>query len=278
MSEVLLLIDPQEDFCEGGTLAVTGGIGGRASMDNVASFIKKRPQLDDIIVTLDCHYDLHIAHPSWFIDEAGNNPSPFTSYQLVEGEIVGGTLDASGFHPDRKYRCANPVFTNWTNHYLKELLNGGRYPHMTWPEHCIIGSPGGCIVPPVLEAIRDWERRNQAFAPRISKGSDIDTEHFGALRAEVPTKSPATQVNTEFLSLLSDDAIHTIYGAGLALSHCLANTARDTADEFDGDTFCKKFVLLEDCTASVAGLEFLGDQFVSDFKARGMRVAKSTDF
>ena len=77
----------------------------------------------DIIVTLDCHYDLHIAHPSWFIDEAGNNPPPFTSYQLVEGEIIGGTLDASGFHPDRKYRCANPVFTNWTNHYLKELLN-----------------------------------------------------------------------------------------------------------------------------------------------------------
>jgi hypothetical protein len=37
-------------------------------------------------------------------------------------------------------------------------------------------------------------------------------------------------------------------------------------------------VLLEDGTADVGTLEFLGDKFVTDFKARGMKTAKTTDF
>jgi len=149
---------------------------------------------------------------------------------------------------------------------------------MLWPPHCLIGTPGGCIVPPVREAVQNWERTEFAVAPKVSKGSNLKTEHFGALRAEVPDpKDPSTQVNSYFLELLSDPDT-TIYGSGLALGHCLANTAKDTADEFDGDTFCQRFVLLRDGTEHVAGLEFLGDQFIADFESRGMRIASTTDF
>lgn len=279
--EILLIIDPQEDFCEaedgrGGALAVQGG---RAALKRVASFIERYgSKLDDIVITLDCHNPLHIAHPIWFQDESGNPLAPFSCVKEDKGELLYGSLDASGFHAKAKARCRRLGFTNWTLSYIRALEAGKRYPHMIWPTHCLIGTPGGCMIPEIAAASRAWEEREFGVASKISKGSNIKTEHFGALRAEVvDPEDPSTQVNSYFLRLLSD-ADATIYGCGLALGHCLANTARDTANEFDADAFCKRFVLLRDGTEHVAGLEFLGDAFVNDFKARGMRVAKTTDF
>ena len=278
---VLLIIDPQEDFCEpengrGGALAVPGG---REALKRIAKFITKMgSKLDEIIITMDCHNPMHIAHPIWFVDENGNHPAPFTTIVEDNGEMLHGTLGANGFTPQGKIRCRSLNFTNWTLNYLRILKNGGRYPHMIWPPHCIIGEPGGCIIPEVAKAARNWEEKEFAIASRISKGSNFKTEHFGALRAEViDPGDPSTQVNTDFLALL-EDPNSTIYGCGLALGHCLANTARDTAKEFDGDTFCQRFVLLRDGTEHVAGLEFLGDSFIKDFEARGMRIANTTDF
>ena len=274
--EILLLIDPQVDFCEGGKLAVPGG---QAALDNVAGFIERYGhRLDDIIVTLDSHHPLHIAHPIWFNVE-GKEPAPFTTVIEDGGVMCFGNLDEQGtFHQTATGSTRHPGFATWTLEYLKELKAGDRYPHMLWPPHCLIGSTGACIVPSVFEAVEKWEREQFGVASMVTKGSDIKVEHFGALRAEVPNPdNPETQVNTHFLALLSDpDTV--IYGAGLARGHCLANTARDTAAEFDGDTFCQRFVLLEDGTADVANLEFLGDSFVNDFTTRGMSTAKTTDF
>ena len=64
--------------------------------------------------------------------------------------------------------------------------------------------------------------------------------------------------------------------AGEALSHCVASTGRDLVDGLSG-TDVAKLALLTDCTSSVGGLEFLGQQFIEDMAARGMRLAKSTE-
>lgn len=275
---VLMLIDPQVDFCEGGNLAVPGGA---AAMQKVAAMINKAGnRIDDIVVTLDSHHPLHIAHPIWFLDSNGRPPAPFTTVKTINGQICLGTLDANGtFHQTDTATTRHPGFMKWTIHYLQELENSGRYPHMLWPPHCLIGHPGACMIDPVADAIRNWEESRFGVAVKVTKGSDIKVEHFGALRAEVlnPDNIQGTGVNSGFLEVLSDPDT-MILGCGLALSHCLANTARDTSEEFDGDTFCERFVLLEDGTASVAGLEFLGESFVNDFRARGMKVIKTTDF
>lgn len=278
--QILMIIDPQEDFCEpsngvGGALAVQGG---RDALRRVAKLIDRYgSKLDDIVVTLDCHNPLHIAHPVWFVDEQGQHLAPFTTVVEDKGEMLYGSLDAGGFHAKGKARCKRVGFTKWTIDYLRALAAGGRYPHMVWPVHCLIGTPGGCMIPEIAAATRAWEEREFGVASKVSKGSNIKTEHFGALRSEVvDPEDPSTQVNSYFLSLLSDPDT-TIYGCGLALSHCLANTARDVANEFDADSFCKRFVLLRDGTENVAGLEFLGDAFVADFRARGMQVINTTD-
>jgi len=273
---VLLLIDPQVDFCEGGALAVPGG---QAALDNVAGFIDRfGSQLDDIIVTLDSHNLLHIAHPIWFLKD-GKAPDPFTTVMEQDGQIAFGALDAQGdFQQESVGTTRHPGFADWTVEYLKKLKDGNRYPHMLWPPHCLIGTPGACMVPSIITATQEWERKQFGVVSKVTKGSDIKVEHFGALRAEVENPdNPETKVNSHFLQLLSDPDT-TVYGAGLARGHCLANTCMDVAEEFDGDSFCERFVLLEDGTADVANLEFLGDAFVSKMTARGMKTAKTTDF
>jgi nicotinamidase-related amidase len=121
----------------------------------------------------------------------------------------------------------------------------------------------------------EWERRYR-FVNYVTKGSNYKTEHYSAVQAEVPDPTdPSTHINTPFIETLEEADIIVV--SGQALSHCVANTVRDIADNF-GDENIQKLVLLEDTTSPVPGFEQLGIDFLKDMKARGMQVAKSTDF
>jgi hypothetical protein len=61
------------------------------------------------------------------------------------------------------------------------------------------------------------------------------------------------------------------------LSHCVANTIRDIADNF-GEENIKKFVLLEDTCSNVTGFENFGTDFIRDMTARGMQRSKSDEY
>jgi nicotinamidase-related amidase len=65
--------------------------------------------------------------------------------------------------------------------------------------------------------------------------------------------------------------------AGEALSHCVAHTVRDIANNF-GEENVRKLVLLTDCCNSVGGFEQLGHDFSAEMCARGMQTARSTDW
>jgi len=69
----------------------------------------------------------------------------------------------------------------------------------------------------------------------------------------------------------------TIFIAGEALSHCVANTVRDMAS-YMGKRHVKNFVLLKDCTSSVSGFEHFGEAFIDELTSLGMRLENSTDF
>ena len=64
----------------------------------------------------------------------------------------------------------------------------------------------------------------------------------------------------------------------MALSHCVANTVRDIANEFGDDSYVKKLVLLTDASSSVTGFESMGDDFVREMVARGMQTSTTVDF
>src|SRR5580692_3193114 len=75
----LLIIDPQNDFCDGpsnGSLPVTGAYD---DMTRLASMLDRLGhRIDDISVTLDSHRTIDVAHSPFWVDSKGVSPSPFT--------------------------------------------------------------------------------------------------------------------------------------------------------------------------------------------------------
>jgi len=281
--------------------------GGWEALVNVADMINLHGnQFDDMTFTFDCHQLLHIAHAIWFrwmskpkeafITVDGRNvptyqemnvrgqlaygPSPFTTMVEENGAIFNGVLDCKGnLHKIGQIQCTHLGFTSWTTSYLRKLRESGRYPHMIWPNHCLIGTDGNRLIEPIQDAMFAWEQREFGVVNKITKGSNMKTEHFGAVHAEVEDPDDvATKVNTHFIGLLSDPDQEIVI-CGLARGHCLANTARDIAAQFpDPDSFIKRLVLLKDGTADVPGLEFLGDNFVNEFQPRGMQVTTCKEY
>ena len=260
----LLIIDPQLDFCDcpdfAGSLPVTGA---HADMTRLAAMIRRtKKSIDDIHVTLDSHHIVDIAHPIWWKDSKGNSPAPFTPISAKDVE--------SGV-----WKARNPSYEKESIEYVKALEKSGRYGLLIWPEHCIIGSRGHSIHADVLAALNEWERDNFAMFEVVTKGSNMLTEHYSAVQAEVPNSDPSTQLNGGLIATLQEADMVLI--AGEALSHCVANTVRDIAANFGSEPL-EKLVLLEDATSSVPGFEQAGKDFIAEMTKKGMRLMKTTDF
>jgi len=263
----LLAIDPQNDFChKDGSLFVPGAT---EDMERLAAMINRlKGKIDDIHVTLDSHRLVDIAHPIWYKDSAGNNPSPFTI--MTAADLKSGV-----------WTTTVPSFFTKTLKYLEDLEASGRYPHCIWPPHCLIGSSGHNVLPVLYEALADWESRF-ATTDYVTKGSNIWTEHFSAVQAEVPDPSDhTTQLNARLIETL--EAADIVLLAGQARSHCVAHTVRDIATNFDPASV-SKLVLLTDAMSDVPDppgttmFSDFGKQFIADLTAMGARTALTTDF
>jgi nicotinamidase-related amidase len=281
MNVQLLIVDPQNDFCtpaqelfdkqgkklkdepraRGASLYVPGA---NEDMQRLAAMILRlSTKLDDIHVTLDSHRMVQIFHPIFWKDAHGRHPSPFTVISVDDVE-------------KGKWVTTNPAYARVALDYVRSLAANKRYVLCIWPYHCLIGTWGHSVHSDVSEALLRWEEDNFAVVDYVTKGSNITTEHYSGVRAEViDPMDPTTMLNTELIGILNKADL--IPFGGEALSHCLANTLSDVAAEF-GDDNVKKLVLLEDCTSNVPGFEQLGKDFVAKMVKKGMQVAKSTDF
>lgn len=259
----LLVIDPQVDFCDpSGSLFVPGAY---ADMVRLASMVDRLgPRLDDIHVTTDQHHVFDIAHPMWWKDSAGRPPAPFTV--ITVSDLSSG-----------KWTTKNPSLFRRSLDYLKQLEASGRYPHVIWPEHCLIGDAGSNVVPVLSEALHRWERQNDGVLDIVSKGSNVFTEHFSAIRAEVPDPSdPSTQTNVRLIQTIEQADVILI--AGEALSHCVANTVRDMVAGFSDPKITEKCHILTDASSSVPGFESYGTAFLDEMRALGMKFTTTDTF
>jgi len=263
----LLAIDPQVDFChKDGALFVPGAT---EDMERLAAMVKRlKGKIDDIHVTLDSHRLVDIAHPIWWKDSAGNHPPPFTLISAADVESGKWTTNLPSFY-DRSLQ------------YLKDLEAGGRYPHCIWPPHCLIGTEGHNVMPVLMDALHEWEERF-AIVDFVTKGSNIWTEHFSAVQAEVPdSEDPSTQVNTRLIETIEDADV--ILVAGQARSHCVANTIRDIAAKFDPKSIAKMHLLL-DAMSDVPDppgttlFSDLGKSFIADLTAMGAQTTTTVEF
>jgi nicotinamidase-related amidase len=272
----LLVIDAQNDFCDlpadwcpidplsaRQRVPALPVVGAHQDMLRLARLIDVAAgELSAITVTLDSHHRLDIAHPGFWITREGLPVAPFTpitAAQLREGA----------------YRPRDPSALARAQAYMDELERRGRYTLMVWPVHCEIGSWGHGIHPAVKAAYNRWEDLQQRMVRKLGKGSNPWTEHYSAVRAEVPdAQDPATQLDMGLIAEL--DRADLIVIAGEAGSHCVRATTEDIADHLPSGQL-HKMVLLTDCMSPVPSFEAEQQAFLDDMRARGLRLATSAE-
>lgn len=270
----LLVIDPQNDFCDLPAAWLPQGAapalpvpGAHADMLRVASLIEQGGAgLTQISVTLDAHHRYDIAHPTFWSTGNGEAVSPFT--QIVAADVRAG-----------RYLPRRPEALPRALAYLDALEQAGRYQLMVWPVHCEIGSWGQNIHAAVRAAYNGWEMAQLQVVAKLSKGSNPWTEHYSAVMAEVPdSEDPATQLNLPFLDTLITS--ERIYVCGEAASHCVKASTEHIADYLEqqqGRQALSRLVLLTDCMSPVTGFEAQQRDFLAAMQVRGARLATSLD-
>lgn len=277
MKTHLLLIDPQNDFCDLPAdwlprSPVTGEAvqpalpvaGGHADMQRAAALVKRlRGEVDAITVTLDSHHRIDIAHPGFWVETAsGNAPGPFTP-------ITAAQVRAGAYQP-RDDAQLDRVLA-----YLDALEATGRYTLMVWPVHCQMGSWGHGVHAGLQAALDAWADREGRSVEVVTKGENPWTEHYSALQAEVPDPADEdTELNQTLLAEL--DRFDRVLIAGEAGSHCVRATVEHLAAHLPSGNM-SKLVLLTDCISPVGGFEDQQAEFLAVMQARGLQLALSTE-
>jgi nicotinamidase/pyrazinamidase len=272
----LLIIDPQNDFCDvPETLRpqdpLTGSLvapalpvaGAHADMQRIAELIRVAGAgLTEIIVTLDSHHRLDIAHPTFWQRGDGAAVSPFTpisAQQVRSGE----------FQP-RDHVSLPRVLA-----YLDELEARGRYSLMVWPVHCEIGTWGHNVHADVRAAYNLWEEQQLRIVQKVTKGENPWTEHYSALLAEVPDVDDThTQLNLGLIKQI--DRADQILIAGEASSHCVKATTEHLVENLPSGRL-ERITLLTDCMSPVSGFASEHDGFLSDMHSRGVQLAEASE-
>jgi nicotinamidase-related amidase len=284
----LLLIDVQNTFCIPDFELFVGGKSGIGAVeDNVrlCEFIYRHlGVISAIAPTMDTHTTMQIFHPIFWVNEAGEHPTPaatlITPEDIQQGKWKVNPAIANSIAGGDYSRLNSHVL-----HYVKQLSDAGKYPLTIWPYHSMLGGIGHALVSAVEEALFfHCIARNSQTRYEI-KGDNPLTENYSVLRPEVMedvSGSPLAQKNTGLIQhLLEFDAVII---AGQAKSHCVAWTVADLLTEIQEKdaTLAKKVYLLEDCTSPVVVPGIVdyteqAEEAFGRFAAAGMNLVKSTD-
>lgn len=262
MNATLLLIDPQNDFCDipGAALPVTGA---DADLRRVAAFMEQaRGRLTEVIVTLDSHASVGIERTTFWARADGAAVDPFT--QITAADVRAG-----------RYRPRDPARLAAVLDYLVALERGGRYRLIVWPVHCVLGTWGHNVHEAVGAQLARWEQDHQRPVFRVSKGLNPMTEQYSAVQAEVPIDDdPLTQAN--FALVGRAGAADRLLVAGEAASHCVAATMEHlfAAMPPSGRAGVR---ILRDCMSAVRGFEAEAEKFYDTARAQGARVVTAAE-
>lgn len=266
LDQQLLLIDPQNDFCDLPADACPLGLapslpvpGAHADMQRVAAWLRHHAgSIDHITVTLDAHQVFDIAHPAFWAHHDGRAVAPFTA--ITAAQVRSGI-----------YQPKNAVHTPRALAYLDALEARGRYTLMVWPVHCEIGSWGHGVHADILAACGDWQCHRQRAVLNIFKGMNPWTEHYSALEAEVPdAQAPETCLNQPLLRTLLQ--AQRLVVAGEASSHCVRSTVEHLLEHAPAG-FAQRVVLLTDGMSPVHGFDAQHHDFLQRMQSAGVQCS-----
>lgn len=259
-STVLLIIDPQNDFCNRqGTLYVPGA---ETDISRLAAFIRRHGgRIDGIVLTADDHMPNDISHPSFWKNEQGSNPAPFSAIRLQD--ILSG-----------KYTTTASADAIIATNYIGRL-EAEHKTHTIWPQHCVSGTWGAGIDDTLLGTIIGWTHGTNKHYQIVRKGWYPYTEHFGAFAAEVAYPMvESTLFNAPLARELNNYT--QILIAGEAKSHCVNNTIKQMIAK--APELVAKLYILEDAMSPVTGFEQLSDETFAKACELGARITDTTTF
>ena len=283
----LLLIDVQNTFCiPGFELFVAGKSGSGAVDDNrrLCEFIYQHlGKFTQIISTMDTHKAMQIFHPIFWVNSAGEHPTPAAT-NITPADIEQGVWKVNPAVAD-SLSCEYELLEKHAEHYVKQLSENGKYPLTIWPYHSMLGGIGHALVSAVEEAIFFHCIARDSQTQFEIKGDKYLTENYSVLRPEVLQgfdQRPIAAKNISLIQqLLEFDAVII---AGQAKSHCVAWTIDDLLSEIQerDAKLANKIYLLEDCTSPVVvnGVVDYTEQAEKAFErfaAAGMNIIKSTE-
>jgi nicotinamidase-related amidase len=311
----LFVIDGQNDFCAAGTEPddFPWPMGGKRQgslyvqdadkeavlvadmLDRLADpAVQGGHKINKIHATLDSHHKKDGAHHTvWKNGQTGQVADPFTivSHQDVLDQKFVPTFALGVF--DGQVMTA----LDWAKKYTKALEENGRNPLCLWPPHCEIGKWGSQVYQPLADAYDRWCDSTNSWIDFITKGAWAWSEHYSAMKADVPDPSRSeTQMNAGVVNdAMSADII---VWAGWAGSHCTRWTAKDAVENFDprddkgnvvpdpDNAFVKKSVFLEDACAPVVSPDPAAtkmfaewrEEFLNDMSKRGATISNTKKF
>lgn len=260
---MLLLIDMQVDFIHPeGSLSVPGAVDDTRRL--IEWLFDHMGQVTHIAASLDSHVPIQIFSPSWWQDEHGASPQPYT---VITSEDVTTKRWQPIYEPD------------WSIDYVRQLEEQARKQLMIWPYHTLIGTPGHNFMPALYEALAYHSAARQAQPHLAVKGSIPRSEYYSLLEPEVKVPDhPQGTLNTAFLDDMG--GYDRVYVAGQAKSHCVLETLASITRYFaDQPDTLSRFYVLTDCMSSVAHPEIdfdaLADEAFARFESQGVNMIQT---
>lgn len=263
----LLIIDPQNDFCDidssphgAAALPVPGAM---ADLTRLAGLIDQCTRhIREITVTFDSHGSIAIERPGFWLTGAGHAVPPFTI--ITHAEVASG-----------QFRPRQPQLLAHALHYLQALENGGRYQLMVWPVHCVLGTWGHAMPAVLSNALYDWELQTQTPVTKVLKGINPLTEQYSAIRAEVPLDD-STDTDQDLIDRVLPQSGGYLLVAGEASSHCVRATVEDLIPTMAPEQLLHT-ILLMDCMSPVPGFETHAAGFFDHCRSLGIQTLTTSE-
>jgi nicotinamidase/pyrazinamidase len=200
---VLLIIDPQIDFHEGGNLGVygvaeIGGKGGKSDSENIIKLIAAKPP-KAVYVSLDTHTPTHIGHQGFWQpvgNPGGSPPGIASSFIVVDGQVAVATNGINTFYEPTSTGdpAKDEELKKWVVTYVTALTNGvnggEKFSPCIWPYHCLENSEGHKVYPPLKEALDTLSGKGIPVEYHV-KGQNEATEMYSIFKAELPVEGNA---------------------------------------------------------------------------------------
>lgn len=258
-----LFIDVQNDFvfpAPLGRLPVPGAVDDTRRA--VEWLLRNTQRITSVAASLDTHTPIQIFFASWWKDEAGERPAPYT------------TISAADVQKGRWIPVQAP---HWSRRYVEELEQVGRKQLVIWPFHCMEGTAGRALHPSLSEAIAYHSGARDAEPMYLVKGMIPYTEFYSAMEPEV--KYPEHRdggVNTRFLDFIV--GFDEVYVTGQARSHCVLESLGSIVNYFsERPEVLGKVRFIQDTSSSIPGFEAQAEKRLAEFAAMGMQFVSSAD-